>query len=473
MLKRSWIRSLSNWLTTLSQHRSRRHNPQRNRSRQVIEALECRMLLSGAPVVTSINLVGPATTDANKVTFTATFSEPVTGVDPTDFALVKTGTVDAKLTQVTAVSQWVYTVTVSGVTGSGTLGLNLVDDSSIRNMEGTKLTKLTFYPSFKSGIRFTTEPYESAPYSNAVALGDVNGDAKTDLIILNGSIGESVGVLLGNGDGSFQIQHNFDGGYNVSSVTIGDVNGQPASVNYASVGAGVWKFQFTNADGTTREATYRAGGRNGGSPPRNNPAPENQRGPRPDNSRGGAVTPVIINAKHSGNFILTSSVVTNGGALPVEFTGDGASASPPLEWSGAPADTKCFAVIMDHFPGPGDVKWYWTLYNIPASVHNLPKNASGSGVAGNNSVNRNLVYAPPHSKGPGAKTYFITVYALSALVQISLPPSQVSRNVLLTAMKDLVLDSAQLKFTYDRTRFIQQNGDDRPPRRDDSERPNP
>ena len=225
MLKRSWIRSLSNWLTTLSQHRSRRHNPQRNRSRQVIEALECRMLLSGAPVVTSINLVGPATTDANKVTFTATFSEPVTGVDPTDFALVKTGTVDAKLTQVTAVSQWVYTVTVSGVTGSGTLGLNLVDDSSIRNMEGTKLTKLTFYPSFKSGIRFTTEPYESAPYSNAVALGDVNGDAKTDLIILNGSIGESVGVLLGNGDGSFQIQHNFDGGYNVSSVTIGDVNG--------------------------------------------------------------------------------------------------------------------------------------------------------------------------------------------------------------------------------------------------------
>ena len=251
------------------------------------------------------------------------------------------------------------------------------------------------------------------------------------------------------------------------------VNGQPASVNYASVGAGVWKFQFTNADGTTREATYRAGGRNGGSPPRNNPAPENQRGPRPDNSRGGAVTPVIINAKHSGNFILTSSVVTNGGALPVEFTGDGASASPPLEWSGAPADTKCFAVIMDHFPGPGDVKWYWTLYNIPASVHNLPKNASGSGVAGNNSVNRNLVYAPPHSKGPGAKTYFITVYALSALVQISLPPSQVSRNVLLTAMKDLVLDSAQLKFTYDRTRFIQQNGDDRPPRRDDSERPNP
>ena len=251
------------------------------------------------------------------------------------------------------------------------------------------------------------------------------------------------------------------------------VNGQPAAVNYASGGSGVWKFQFSNADGTTREASYRAGGRNGGPPPRDNPPPENQRGPRLDNSRGGAVAPVMITAKRSGNFILTSSAVTNDGALPVEFTGDGASASPPLEWSGAPAGTKYFAVIMDHFPGPGDVKWYWTLYNIPANVHGLPKNASGIGMAGNNSVNRNLGYAPPHSKGPGAKTYFITVYALSTPVQISLPPAAVNRNLLLTAMKDLVLDSAVLKFTYDRTRFIQQNGDGQPPRRDDRDRPNP
>ena len=251
------------------------------------------------------------------------------------------------------------------------------------------------------------------------------------------------------------------------------VDGQPAAVNYDSAGNGAWNFQFVNADGTERTATYQAGGKNGGPPPRDNPPPKNQRGPRPDNSRGGAVAPVMINAKRSGNFILTSSVVSNGGALPVEFTGDGASASPPLEWSGVPAGTKCFAVIMDHFPGPGDVKWYWTLYNIPANVHSLPKNATGIGVTGNNSVNRNLGYAPPHSKGPGAKTYFITVFALSAPLQIALPPSQVSRNVLLTAMKDLVLDSAELKFTYDRTRFIQQDGDDRPPRRDESDQPNP
>jgi len=251
------------------------------------------------------------------------------------------------------------------------------------------------------------------------------------------------------------------------------VNGQPAAVNYNSAGHGAWNFQFINADGTERTATYHAGGPNGDPQPRDNPPPENQLRPRPDNSRESAVTPVMIDVKRSGTFILSSSVVTNGGALPVEFTGDGNGTSPPLSWDGAPAGTKFYAIVMDHYPGPGDVKWYWTLYNIPADVHSLPKNATGIGISGNNSVNRSLGYAPPHSKGPGAKTYFITVYALSAPVQISLPPAAVNRNVLLAAMKDLVLDSAQLKFTYDRTAFIGRDGGDRPPDRNDNARPNP
>ena len=102
------------------------------------------------------------------------------------------------------------------------------------------------------------------------------------------------------------------------------------------------------------------------------------------------------------------------------------------------------------------------------------RKATGIGTAGNNSVNRHLGYAPPHSKGPGAKTYYLTVYALSAPVSLSVPPAQVSRNVLLTAMKGLVLDSAELKFTYDRTPFIERaGGSEPPPERDGQERPNP
>jgi hypothetical protein len=50
--------------------------------------------------------------------------------------------------------------------------------------------------------------------------------------------------------------------------------------------------------------------------------------------------------KLSGRFVLRSSAVTNGGALPVEFTGDGNSSTLPLEWMGAPPETKSYAVIM-------------------------------------------------------------------------------------------------------------------------------
>ena len=153
--------------------------------------------------------------------------------------------------------------------------------------------------------------------------------------------------------------------------------------------------------------------------------------------------------KPNSSFALRSSAVTNGGALPAEFTADGASATLPLEWSGAPTGTKSYAVIMHH-EAPDQTKWYWILYNIPADIQSLPKNVKGVGTIGNNSVNERTEYAPPHSKGPGPKTYIFTVYALSAPPQITVPPAQVNREVLLAAMKDKVLASAELSVVYTR-----------------------
>ena len=153
--------------------------------------------------------------------------------------------------------------------------------------------------------------------------------------------------------------------------------------------------------------------------------------------------------KPSSTFVLRSSAVTNSGVLPAEFTGDGASATLPLEWIGAPAETKSYALIMHH-EAPDQTKWYWILYDIPANVQSLPKNVQGVGTLGNNSVNERTEYAPPHSKGPGAKTYTLTVYALSASPQITVPPARVNREVLLAAMKEKVLATAELSVTYSR-----------------------
>jgi Raf kinase inhibitor-like YbhB/YbcL family protein len=153
----------------------------------------------------------------------------------------------------------------------------------------------------------------------------------------------------------------------------------------------------------------------------------------------------------SGSFRLTSPAVGDGGMLPVEFTGDGAAATLPLSWSGAPDRSKSFAVIMHHI-APDQTKWYWILYNIPAAITSLPKNVpAGVGILGNNSVNGRTEYAPPHSKGPGPKTYIYTVYALSQPVSIEVAPSAVNRDVLLAAMEGKILATAQLKTIYERT----------------------
>ena len=73
---------------------------------------------------------------------------------------------------------------------------------------------------------------------------------------------------------------------------------------------------------------------------------------------------------------------------------------------------------MHHIDPEGITKWYWILYNIPADVTSLPKNVTGVGTLGNNSVNGLTEYAPPMSSGPGEKTYIYTVYALSTELQL-------------------------------------------------------
>ena len=211
------------------------------------------------------------------------------------------------------------------------------------------------------------------------------------------------------------------------------LDGKTNSVNYSEVSAGVWKFQYVSSDGTKTEDTYRAGDRS---------QPEDRQSTRLPGESRRSVAPV--NHTKSDSFTLRSSVVLDGTELPQEFTGDGKGLSPPLEWDGVPQGSKSFAISMFHIDREGRTKWYWTLYNIPANIHALQQNVQGVGTFGSNSINRELAYAPPHSKGPGPKTYTITLFALSSPLHIDLPPSQVTRDVLLSAMKGKVLASSEL-----------------------------
>lgn len=85
------------------------------------------------PAVTGITRLGAPLSSAGSVQFQVTFSEPVTGVDATDFQLVASGSVLTSGLSVSG-SGATYTVTVNGVTGTGALGLNLIDNDTIQDI---------------------------------------------------------------------------------------------------------------------------------------------------------------------------------------------------------------------------------------------------------------------------------------------------------------------------------------------------
>ena len=142
--------------------------------------------------------------------------------------------------------------------------------------------------------------------------------------------------------------------------------------------------------------------------------------------------------------------MTDGGELPATYTCDGDSTSPPLQWTGEPDGTVGYAILMDHQPGPGDWHWYWTVWGIPSATHSVEAGAVDTGITGTNSVNGNLEYAPPCSKGPGPKSYSIRIFALSAVPDLS-DAAIVDRSTLLDAISGITLASDTLTFTYTRS----------------------
>ena len=149
-------------------------------------------------------------------------------------------------------------------------------------------------------------------------------------------------------------------------------------------------------------------------------------------------------------FTFKSTAFTDNGTFPKEYTCDGASTSPPINWENLPSGTKSVAVTMHHIPPEGGKHVYLVLYNIPLATISILANFSGIGKMGINTVNGKNTYTPPCSQGPGAKTYILTAYALSAEPVITTTASATTMDVLLDAIKLTTLGSSTLTVTYTR-----------------------
>jgi len=83
----------------------------------------------------------------------------------------------------------------------------------------------------------------------------------------------------------------------------------------------------------------------------------------------------------AGKFALTSPTLSEGATIGDKhlFAGFGCSGgnkSPALAWSGAPAETKSFAVtVYDPDAPTGSGWWHWVVFNIPAGTTELKEGA--------------------------------------------------------------------------------------------------
>lgn len=164
----------------------------------------------------------------------------------------------------------------------------------------------------------------------------------------------------------------------------------------------------------------------------------------------------VVTREVSVTLTLKSSAFQSNGDIPKEYTCDGANSSPPLEWTGAPAGSKTFALILDDpdAPDPKAPKMtyvHWVLYDIPGSVTSLPKGGAKSPPSGaREGVNdfKRTGYGGP-CPPVGRHRYFHKLYALdAALGDLGRP----TKPDLERAMKGHILAQAELVGTYQRSK---------------------
>ena len=150
---------------------------------------------------------------------------------------------------------------------------------------------------------------------------------------------------------------------------------------------------------------------------------------------------------------LTSTAFAHEGVIPKIHTCEGKDVSPPLSWSGVPANAKSLALIVDDpdAPDPAAPKmtWvHWVLYDLPPSATGLAQGVASNelpaGTRQGISDFKRTGYGGP-CPPIGRHRYFFKLYALDAVLPDLKQPGKAE---LEKAMKGHIVAQAVLLGTY-------------------------
>ena len=167
---------------------------------------------------------------------------------------------------------------------------------------------------------------------------------------------------------------------------------------------------------------------------------------------------VSVEAQAPQAITVTSPTLKAGETIPQDHTADGRNISPALQWSGAPASTKEFAVILDDPDVPMPQPFvHWVIYKIPGTAKGLPENipidaatpmpAEIAGAVQGMSGFRRPIYRGPAPPPGKPHHYHFKVLAIDAV--LDLKPG-LTKAELLEAVKGHIVGEGELVAIYER-----------------------
>jgi len=115
-----------------------------------------------------------------------------------------------------------------------------------------------------------------------------------------------------------------------------------------------------------------------------------------------------------------SSAFDDGARIPRRYAAEGASISPPLDWSEGPEGTRSFAIVCEDIDAPLGPFVHWIAFNIAGDERALPENASVGASGLSQGVNGfgERGYAGPKPPLGWTHRYVFHIYALDSMLEL-------------------------------------------------------